>query len=285
MRLIFFGSGYCSNFIIPLIGNDFEVICTHKNKIKAQAFDKNLQIKRMLFDEFFDNSRELLNTSNIILNSIPPINEKDILVEKLEGFVNKQNSIKWYGYLSSTSVYGDHCGKWVTEDTILKPKTKRGIARLKAEKQNMSLFKEYNLPVHIFRLPGIYGPGRSICEKIRTNQFVIKKEDHFFSRVHAKDIAYAIQASIDKPTPGEIFNLTDDLPERNDLVADYAAKLMRIKLEKIDITDKRISQKALDFYKENKKVSNAKIKNILSWSPKFKNYKIGISEILRQSND
>ena len=285
MRLIFFGSGYCSTFIIPLIGNDLEVICTHKNKIKVQAFDKNLKIKRMPFDDFFDNSRELLNSSNIILNSIPPINGKDILAEKLRGIVKKQNSIKWYGYLSSTSVYGDHGGKWVTENTIPKPKTKRGIARLKAEKQNLSLFREYNLPVHIFRLPGIYGPGRSICEKIKKNQFVIKKKDHYFSRVHAKDIACAIQASIHKPTPGEIFNLTDDLPERNDLVADYAAKLMSIKLEKIDITDKRVGQKVLDFYKENKKVSNTKIKNILSWSPKFKNYKIGISEILRQSND
>ena len=285
MRLIFFGSGYCSNFIIPLIGDDLEVICTHKNKIKIQAFDKNLKIKRMLFDEFFDNSDELLNTSNIILNSIPPINEKDILTEKLKGIINKQNSIKWYGYLSSTSVYGDQGGEWVTEDTIPKPKTKRGIARLKAEKQNMSLLKEYNLPVHIFRLPGIYGPGRSICEKIKTNQYVIKKEDHFFSRVHAEDIAFAIQASINNPTPGEIFNLTDDVPERNDLVADYAAKLMNIKLEKIDINDKRVSEKVLDFYKENKKVSNTKIKNILSWSPKFKNYKIGINEILRRSND
>lgn len=285
MRLIFFGSGYCSNFIIPLIGDDLEVICTHKNKIKIQAFDKNLKIKRMLFDEFFDNSDELLNKSNIILNSIPPINEKDILTEKLKEIINKQNSIKWYGYLSSTSVYGDHGGEWVTEDTIPKPKTKRGIARLKAEKQNMSLLKEYNLPVHIFRLPGIYGPGRSICEKIKTNQYVIKKEDHFFSRVHAEDIAFAIQASINNPTPGEIFNLTDDLPERNDLVADYAAKLMNIKLEKIDINDKRVSEKVLDFYKENKKVSNTKIKNILSWSPKFKNYKIGINEILRRSND
>ena len=285
MRLIFFGSGYCSTFIIPLICNNLEVICTHKNKIKVQAFDKNLKIKRMPFDDFFDNSRELLNSSNIILNSIPPINGKDILAEKLRGIVKKQNSIKWYGYLSSTSVYGDHGGKWVTENTIPKPKTKRGIARLKAEKQNLSLFREYNLPVHIFRLPGIYGPGRSICEKIKKNQFVIKKKDHYFSRVHAKDIACAIQASIHKPTPGEIFNLTDDLPERNDLVADYAAKLMRIKLEKIDITDKRVGQKVLDFYKENKKVSNTKIKNILSWSTKFKNYKIGISEILRQFND
>ena len=285
MRLIFFGSGYCSNFIIPLIGNNIEVVCTHKNKIKTQDFDKDLQIKRMLLDEFFDNSHKLLNTSNVILNSIPPVNEKDILVEKLRGVIGKQNSIKWYGYLSSTSVYGDQGGKWVTEETIPKPKTKRGIARLKAEKQNMSLFKEYNLPVHIFRLPGIYGPGRSICEKIKINQFVIKKENHYFSRIHAKDIAYAIQASINNPTPGEIFNITDDLPERNDLVADYAAKLMHLELEKIDITDKRVNEKVLDFYKENKKVSNKKIKKILSWSPQFKNYKIGISEILRQSND
>ena len=285
MRLIFFGSGYCSTFIIPLVGNDLEVICTHKNKIKVQAFDKNIQIKRMLFDEFFDNSPELLNTSSIIINSIPPINERDILAEKLKGIIKKKNSIKWYGYLSSTGVYGDQGGKWVTEDTMPKPQTKGGIARLKAEKQNMSLLKEYNLPVHIFRLPGIYGPGRSICEKIKKNQFIIKKEDHYFSRVHVKDIAYAIQASIDNPTPGEIFNLTDDLPERNDLVADYAAKLMNIKLEKIGITDKRIGQKVLDFYKDNKKVSNTKIKNTLSWSPKFKNYKLGISEILKRSNE
>ena len=285
MRLIFFGSGYCSTFIIPLVGNDLEVICTHKNKIKVQAFDKNLQIKRMLFDEFFDNSPELLNTSSIIINSIPPINERDILAEKLKGIVKKKNSIKWYGYLSSTGVYGDQGGKWVTEDTMPKPQTKRGIARLKAEKQNMSLLKECNLPVHIFRLPGIYGPGRSVCEKIKKNQFIIEKEDHYFSRVYVKDIAYAIQASIDNPTPGEIFNLTDDLPERNDLVADYAAKLMNIKLEKIGITDKRVGQKVLDFYKDNKKVSNTKIKNTLSWSPKFKNYKLGISEILKRSNE
>ena len=285
MRVIFFGSGYCSNFIIPLIGNNLEVICTHKDKIKIQDYDKNLQIKRMLLDEFFDNFHKLFNTSNIIINSIPPVNEKDILVEKLRGIISKQNSIKWYGYLSSTSVYGDQGGKWVTEETTPKPRTKRGIARLKAEKRNMSLLKEYNLPVHIFRLPGIYGPGRSICEKIKTNQFVIKKEDHYFSRIHANDIAHAIQASINNPTPGEIFNVTDDLPERNDLVADYAAKLMRINLEKIDISDKRVSEKVLDFYKENKKVSNKKIKKILFWSPQFKNYKIGIREILRQSND
>ena len=97
----------------------------------------------------------------------------------------------------------------------------------------------------------------------------------YFSRIHAKDIAYAIQASINNPTPGEIFNITDDLPERNDLVADYAAKLMQINLEKIDISDKRVNEKVLEFYKENKKVSNKKIKKILSWSPQFKNYKIG----------
>ena len=127
MRLIFFGSGYCSNFIIPLIGNNIEIICTHKNKIKTQAFDKNLQIKRILFDEFFHNFHQLLNTSSIILNSIPPINEKDILVEKLKEFIKKQNSIKWYGYFSSTSVYGDQDGKWVTEDTIPKPTTKKPV--------------------------------------------------------------------------------------------------------------------------------------------------------------
>ena len=106
MRLIFFGSGYCSNFIIPLIGNNIEIICTHKNKIKTQAFDKNLQIKRILFDEFFHNFHQLLNTSSIILNSIPPINEKDILVEKLKEFIKNALESEKFKIYESADVKG-----------------------------------------------------------------------------------------------------------------------------------------------------------------------------------
>ncbi len=282
MKLIFFGAGYCSRFIIPLLGKRYDIICTHNKLIKRQEFDGKLNIKRMLFEDFFKYEIKSLRSSDIIINSIPPISNSDILVKKIKKIFDKEKTcLKWFGYLSSTSVYGDHFGNWVTEKTELLPKTKRGIARLKAENQNLKLYKDFNLPVHIFRLPGIYGPDRSIVDKIKRNRFVIKKNNHYFSRIYVDDIASAINKSINKPTPGEIFNLTDDLPERNDIVADYAASLMNINLEKIKINDKRVNEKAKDFYKENKKVSNKKIKKILSWTPKFKNYKIGINEILK----
>ena len=197
----------------------------------------------------------------------------------------KKEFLHWYGYLSSTSVYGNHFGNWVTEKSKLKPTTERGIARLQAEKKNMNLFKKLNIPVHIFRLPGIYGPGRSIVEKLKKNNLVIRKKNHFFSRIYVDDIAKAIITSIKKPTPGEIYNLTDDLPETSEKVADYASKIMNLKLSKIDISDKRVNKKTLDFYKENKKVSNKKIKSMLGWEPVIKNYRLGIRKILTINYD
>ena len=281
MRLVFFGAGYCSKFLIPLVGNSFEIICTHNDVIKEEKFDKKFNVQRYTFKNFRKNSKNILKSSQYIINSIPPNGDSDIVVSSFEQELsNFSNSIKWYGYLSSTSVYGDHMGKWVNEDSKLKPKTTRGKLRLSAEKENYKLFEKYNIPVHIFRLPGIYGPGRSICQKIKKNPLIINKPGHYFSRIFVEDIASALQKSIYNPTPGNIFNLTDNLPERIDVVAEYAASLMNIRLENIDIRDKRINEKTLDFYKENKKVSNKKIKSMLDWKPKFEDYRLGIKKIL-----
>ena len=226
MKIIFFGAGYCTKYIIPLLPKNAEIICTHNKDIKPEDFDSKFNIKRLSFSEILNNKNNYLNNATHILNSIPPKENGDLIIENFkENLISINKSLTWYGYFSSTSVYGDHSGKWVDEKSQLKPKTTRGKLRLMAEFQYLELFKKYKTPIHIFRLPGIYGPGRSVFEKFSDGSFVkIKKKGHYFSRVFVEDIARAILKSIKKKTPGEVFNLTDDLPAESEKIINFAAK-------------------------------------------------------------
>ena len=132
-------------------------------------------------------------------------------------------------------------------------------------------------------MPGIYGPGRSVIDKFKKQEVVeILKEGHFFSRVHVEDIATAIAKSLNKSTPGEIFNICDDLPTESHKVLRYAAKLMNVKnFKSLNFDDPKISSKIKSFYNDNKRVKNAKIKKILHWTPKFRSYKLGLKDIFK----
>ena len=287
MKLIFFGAGYCSRFILKSLERFDEIICTHNSELSSQPFDKRLRIKRMIFTEFLKNRNSLLSGVTHLLNSIPPIEKKDLVLDLLKKTENKYfNKLKWLGYLSSTRVYGDHSGKWVDEYTKPNPKTIRGKIRKKIEDSYYKLFKENKIPIHIFRLPGIYGPKRSAVEKLlKGNNLVIKKPNQFFSRIYVEDISSAIIKSMKNPTPGEIFNITDDNPCSSEEVTIYAAKLLKIKnLTFIDINSPKINKITKDFYRDNKRVSNKKIKKILGWTPKFESYKLGLKEILNKIN-
>jgi len=287
MKLIFFGAGYCSKFILKSLEGFDEIICTHNLQSSSQPFDKTLKIKRMIFSEFLKNHNSLFSGVTHILNSIPPIVKKDLVLDLLRNTECKNfNKLKWVGYLSSTSVYGDHLGKWVNEQTTPNPKTIRGKIRKKIEDSYYKLFRENNFPVHIFRLPGIYGPQRSAVEKLLNgNNRVIKKPNQFFSRIYVEDISSAIIKSMENPTPGEIFNISDNHPCSSEEVTIYAAKLLKIKnLTFIDINSPKINKITKDFYRDNKRVSNKKIKKILGWTPKFENYKLGLKEILDNIN-
>jgi len=287
MKLIFFGAGYCSKFILKSLEGFDEIICTHNLELSSQPFDKSLKIKRMTFSEFLKNHNSLFSGATHLLNSIPPIEKKDLVLNLLKKTENKHfNKLKWVGYLSSTSVYGDHLGKWVDEYTKVNPKTIRGKIRKKIEDSYYKLFSKNNIPIHIFRLPGIYGPGRSAVEKLLNgNKLVIKKPNQFFSRIYVEDISSAIIKSMKNPTPGEIFNITDNKPCSSEEVTKYAAKLLKIEnLSFIDVNSPKINKLTKDFYRDNKKVSNKKIKKILGWTPKFENYKLGLKKILDSIN-
>ena len=219
MKMLFLGAGYCTEFLTPLIQNKFEIIGVHNQvpfKIKYLNFEC---VKRYAFQQFLNDKNSILKNVTHILNSIPPNDYGDIPFHHIRKELINLNSLKWLGYLSTTGVYGDHGGSWVDEKSELKTKNKRSLNRITAEKQYLKLFSAHKLPIHIFRLPGIYGPKRSIFERINTDNLnLIKKKDQFFSRIHVEDIATALQFSIEKPTPGEIFNLTDDYPCPSDEV-------------------------------------------------------------------
>jgi len=283
MKFIFFGAGYCSKYIIPLLPKNCEIICTHNVKIKNDSSDQNYNLKRFCFNDFLKKKEILLNDVSFILNSIPPTEHGDIVINNLKNDILKNKErLKWFGYFSSTSVYGNYDGDWVDEDSKLFPKTLRGILRKKTEINHLKLFKSYSLPIHIFRLPGIYGPDRSVFDKIKNGELTeIIKKNHFFSRIYVEDIGSAIIKSINKPTPGEIFNLSDDTPCQSFEIIRYAASLKKIsKIKTLSYDDPKLNEKVRSFYLDNKRVKNLKIKKILDWTPKYGNYKLGLKRIL-----
>ncbi len=187
--------------------------------------------------------------------------------------------LRWLGYLSTTGVYGDHGGTWVDEDTPLSPSTKRGVARVEAETRWRAV---PDLPLHIFRLAGIYGPGRGPFAKVRdgTARRIIK-EGQVFSRIHVDDIAKALDLSLHRPTPGAIYNLCDDDPAPPQDVIAYAADLLGLPVPPaIAIDDAEMSDMARSFYAESKKVRNDRIKQALGWEPSFPTFRSGLDALV-----
>lgn len=189
--------------------------------------------------------------------------------------------LRWAGYLSTTGVYGDHGGDWVDEDTPLTPATKRGLARVRAEAEWQAI---PDLPLHIFRLAGIYGPGRGPFAKVRkgTARRIIKA-GQVFSRIHVEDIALALEVSIRTPQPGAIYNLCDDDPAPPQDVIGHAANLLGVALPQAEeFATAEMTPMARSFYAESKKVRNDRIKRALGWSPQFPDYKSGLADLLER---
>lgn len=190
---------------------------------------------------------------------------------------------EWVGYLSTTAVYGDHGGGWVDEETPLAPATARGAARVAAEAEWAGL----GLPLHIFRLAGIYGPGRGPFEKVRdgTARRIIKP-GQVFSRVHVEDIAQVLEASIRRPRPGAVYNLCDDDPAPPEDVIAHAAALLGLPLPPAIAHDEaEMTPMARSFYAENKRVRNDRIKTELGVRLIYPGYREGLAALLAAGQD
>ena len=188
----------------------------------------------------------------------------------------------WLGYLSTTGVYGDRQGDWVDEASPLAPSTRRGRDRVAAEAGWQALASARGLPLHIFRLAGIYGPGRGPFEKVRNGTARrIVKPGQVFSRIHAEDIAQVLAASIARPDPGAIYNLCDDDPAPPEDVLEHAARLLGLPPPPAeDFATADMTPMARSFYAESKRVSNARIKRELGIRLIHPDYRSGLAAIL-----
>jgi nucleoside-diphosphate-sugar epimerase len=243
----------------------FEGINFNSYLFNSEKFDKNIVVK--------------LKEADHILVSIPPENQEDLVVKNFSKFI-ESSKVKWITYLSATSVYGDHNGKWVDENSKTNPTSNNGVARLKAENSWTSLEKNNKLPVQIFRLSGIYSNEKNILVRLKLgNVRLINKRDHYFSRIHVDDIANILFNSLSKFKSGEIYNLSDDKPSSSEEVTLFGAKILDIKnIEKIEV-DEIKSEMLKNFYNESKKVSNKKVKNYFNYNLKFPSYIEGLNHI------
>ena len=218
-----------------------------------------------------------LNDASHLLSSIAPGAAGDPVLAALGAQISA-TPLQWVGYLSTTAVYGDHGGAWVTEDTALTPGTERGRWRVQAERGWQALGQ----PLHIFRLAGIYGPGRGPFAKLRDGSARrILKPGQVFSRIHVEDIAQVLAASIAHPRPGAIYNLCDDDPAPPEDVISYAAELLGLPPPPaVTYAEADLSPMARSFYAENKRVSNARLKAELGVRLAYPDYRTGLRALL-----
>lgn len=198
-----------------------------------------------------------------------------------EAIARRRRDIAWIGYLSTNGVYGDHGGAWVDETSPLKPSSERARRRVRAEADWAGSGAAFDLPLIIFRLPGIYGPGRSALDTVREgNAKRVFKEGQVFSRMHADDIAAALSASMANPRLFDLYNLADDEPAPPQDVVEYACGLLGadppplVPLEEADLSDM-----AKGFYADNKRVSNRRMKEALGVTLKYPTYREGLKAI------
>ncbi|QDC07905.1 SDR family oxidoreductase [Oceanicola sp. D3] len=220
--------------------------------------------------------------SHILLNAAPT-EEGDPFLPEI-GSILAESAPVWLGYLSTTGVYGDHAGGWVDEQTPLSPSTRRGEMRTQAEAAWQALAATHDLPLHIFRLAGIYGPGRGPFAKVRAGKARrIIKPGQVFSRIHVEDIAQVLAASMARPDPGAVYNLCDDDPAPPQDVIEHAANLLGLPVPPaISIEDAELSPMARSFYAESKRVRNDRIKRDLGIELLYPTYRDGLRALLER---
>jgi len=217
-----------------------------------------------------------------ILVSVPPEEDGDPVLDLHGDDITALPGLQWLGYLSTTGVYGDRGGDWVDENSPLRPSGERGRRRAGAEAGWLDLWRQYRVPVHIFRLAAIYGPGRSPFEALRAGTARrIDRPCQIFSRIHVEDLASVLAASIAGPRPGAVYNVCDDEPAPPAEVVAYAAGLLGLPAPPlIPFAEAELSVMAQSFWVDNKRVSNSLIKAELGIRLRSPDYRQGLAAIL-----
>jgi nucleoside-diphosphate-sugar epimerase len=279
--LFCFGLGYTAGFLArDLIAVGWSVTGTHRandaapGAIETRAFDRAHPLA---------DTDAVLSGATHLLISIPPDETGDPVLDVHGSDIARARDLRWVGYLSTTGVYGDRAGGWVDEGSPLLPTGERGRRRAAAESRWLELHRRHGIPVHIFRLAGIYGPGRSAIDSLRSGRAQrIVKPGQVFSRIHVADIVQVLRASMERPMPGAIYNVCDDDPAPPEDVVAFAAELLGLAPPPpIPIEQAQLSEMALSFYADNKRVSNSRIKQELGVKLYFPSYRDGLTALLK----
>ncbi|WP_392538613.1 SDR family oxidoreductase [Legionella sp. 227] len=279
-----FGFGYTANRLAQrLIQLGFNVVGTTRQETqKAMTHPAKIT----LIDFQAADIDYYLSQSTHLLISVPPDAHIGDLVLSYYSELIKGNRahIQWLGYLSSTGVYGDYQGNWVDEESVCRAKSASGILRLEAEKAWFSYAESNQLPLHIFRLAGIYGPQRNpLARIISGKKYSIFKEGQVFSRIHVDDIVSVILASIKNPHPLSTYNVADDEPAASHEVDAYAASLLnQSPLPLIPFEEASLSPREQEFYLSNRRVSNLKIKKELNIVLHYPSFREGLMQLWRE---
>jgi nucleoside-diphosphate-sugar epimerase len=282
-RLFVFGLGYTALTLARrLIAKRWRVAGTVRSAEKAAALAAE-GIEAFVFDRGKPLDPKALAGATHVLSSVPPDAHGDPVLDTHGADLLRLEGVKWTGYLSTTGVYGNRDGGWVDERAPLRPAGPRGAARVSAEEAWRALGRVGH-KVHVFRIAGIYGPGRSALDTVRAGTAKrVVKPGQVFGRVHVDDIASVLEASLANPEADAVYNVCDDDPAPPQDVIAYACALLGVEAPPeipYEVAAKEMSEMARSFYAESKRVSNRKIKDELGVRLAFPDYRAGLKALL-----
>ena len=274
-KLFVFGLGYSALVLAQrLAGQGWTVAGTSRDGVNDTIpFERQQPLSNA--------AGQLAGTTHLLL-SIPPDQAGDPVLACHAEVVAKLPDLRWIGYLSTTGVHGDHGGGWVDESTPTAPLNERSQRRAGAEQAWLEWGRRHDLAVHVFRLAGIYGPGRSALDNLRQGKARrIVKPRHVFSRIHVEDLATVLQASMARPNAAAIYNVCDDeAAPSQDVIAHAAELLGQAAPPETAFAEAELSPMAASFYADNKRVCNRRIKDELGVELRYQNYRLGLAALL-----
>ena len=276
MNILILGLGYSAGFFArAALARGWEVTGTVRSAEKAAELSRE-GIRTLVFGGFAVSSplAKAVAEADAVLVSVQPAEDGDPALGPLRAALMAAPNLRWIGYLSTIGIYGDQGGAWIDEATPPAPTNARTRQRVDIEEAWLQLGRDSGKPVQIFRLSGIYGPGRNAITKLRNgtaNRLI--KPGQVFNRIHVDDIAGVLMASLAKPRQGAIYNVTDDEPGPPQDVITFAADLTGLEPPpEIPFEQARLSPMAASFYGESKRVSNALVKREFGYSFRYPTY-------------
>jgi nucleoside-diphosphate-sugar epimerase len=283
-RLFCFGLGYTAlRLAETLIADGWQVAGTSRSAEScADLTARGIAAYRFDRDHPLEDAARLIGGATHLMSSVPPDGAGDPVLDVHAAEIAHAERLEWIGYLSTTGVYGNHRGLWVDEATPPTPAGERGEQRAAAEKLWLNYWWGHGIAVQIFRLAGIYGPGRNMLATVKAGAAKrIDKPGQVFSRIHVDDIVAVLRASLARPNGGQTYNVCDDAPTPPREVVEHACDLLGVAAPPlVDFDDAALSPMARSFYADNKRVRNDRIKEELGVTLAYPDYKSGLAALL-----